>query len=342
MKCKIKPPTAPVETSKVGKVTILTQTATSSNSIIQVGRDYTRYLHLQFESGNWITLLANGAVISLVAYGLISGTQSMVSYALDMGNREPLCSSRVHKLSLALAREVAQVNASMPENERQAILAIPDFQGPKGEQGIQGRQGERGPQGLRGERGLQGPQGLTGPQGVPGSQGPQGEIGPQGPAGSQGDPGLQGEPGSRGLTGPQGEAGPQGLQGPPGSPGEPGLRGEPGLQGPPGEPGPQGPPGPQGISAEQGPQRETGFAEPTTPLTREQPSSGSDILPVILENLPGLIDGLRPRNPPPSDSVSPDSSSQQSSSSQEDSSDSSSNDETQRKPEKGEQKIRLE
>lgn len=228
----------------------IAQEGTASNSLIQVGRDYIRYLQINFEAGNWVPILANVAVLGLIFYGITSVSRSAVTYAENVQNSEELCSPRVQKLALAFSREVALSNAALPEDKRQAILAIPEFQGPKGEkgdrgpQGIPGDIGKVGPVGPPGEAGPQGDKGEKGEKGDTGEQGPKGETGP---AGSRG---LRGEKGERGARGGQGPRGLTGLQGPKG---EKGDRGSTGSRGPQGLPGIQGPVGPRGSRGSRGP-----------------------------------------------------------------------------------------
>lgn len=214
---------------RVSKVKVFTQTADAKDSIVQVGRDYSRYLYLQFESGNWIALIANGAMIGLAIYGLMAGTHSMVQHAAELNSQPLYCSPRIIRLHLALARETARMNVSMPENQQQALLAIPDFRGPAGPQGEQGPKGESGPQGPPGETGPQGSPGEAGPQGPPGTAGLPGPVGPVGPRGQQG---LTGSPGPIGFQGPAGVSGSVGPQGLPGTSGPQGPQGPPGNSGP--------------------------------------------------------------------------------------------------------------
>lgn len=89
----------------------------------------------------------------------------------------------------------------------EAMQAVVDLQGPKGE---------------KGDTGLQGPRGLTGPQGPKGDTGSTGAQGPVGPKGATGATGAKGD---------KGDIGPQGVQGPKGNPGATGPQGPPGKDG---------------------------------------------------------------------------------------------------------------
>ena len=138
------------------------QQGTAGNSLVQVGRDYIRYLQVNFEAGNWIPIFANIAILGLIFYGITSATRSAITYAENVQNSEGLCSARVQKLALAFSREVAKNNVALPEEHRLAILAIPEFQGPQGEPGARGEQG------------------------IPGKTGKIGPVGPEGKVGQQG------------------------------------------------------------------------------------------------------------------------------------------------------------
>ena len=228
----------------------------SANKLVQVGRDYIRYISVNLDSGNWGVLVINTIVALLVMMGL--GTAARATY--DTGQtvmaetgiiedpNDHLCTPELAMLNLQIARYVADLEARGQLNS--AIVAdLPELealQGPPGPVGPQGEPGPVGTQGTQGERGPQGERGETGEQGIQGEKGDQGERGEQGPAGPQGESGPQGEkgePGTQGPVGPQGELGPQGQKGEPGLPGEQGLTGAQGLTGERGETGEQGPPG---------------------------------------------------------------------------------------------------
>lgn len=246
-------------TSELMDEQVTMQEGIASNSLVQVGRDYIRYLQINFEAGNWIPIFVNAAFLGLIFYGITSATRSAITYAEDVQTSEGLCSPRVQKLALAFSREVARNNAALPEEQRLAILAIPEFQGPqgnpgaRGEQGIpgkpgktgpvgpegkagpQGEQGEKGERGEKGEKGIPGTKGEKGAVGSRGPQGMQGEKGTRGAVGPQGAQGVRGEKGARGATGPRGAQGIQGVRGPVGSRGPRGQRGEKGDRGIPGQ-----------------------------------------------------------------------------------------------------------
>ena len=212
--------------SKVSIEPAIVQEGKASNSLIQVGRDYIRYLQINFEGGNWTPILVNVACLGLIFYGLASATRSAVSYATNLQETEGLCSPRMQKLALAFSREVALNNAELPADQRQSILDISDFQGP------QGKQGECGLQGIKGDVGLQGNLGSPGEKGDRGLQGSQGLKGEKGDHGLQGIPWIQGFQGDRGLTGPQGRTGARGACGPQGARGRQGDRGPQALRQP--------------------------------------------------------------------------------------------------------------
>ena len=150
----------------------------------------------------------------------------------------------------------------------EAMQAVVDLQGPKGEKGDTGLQGPRGltgPQGPKGDTGATGAQGPVGPKGATGAtgaKGDKGDIGPQGLQGPKGNPGangftwrpsvdasgnltwtnngnttvptttnIKGPKGDTGLTGAQGPAGPKGATGPKGNTGATGPQGPPGKDG---------------------------------------------------------------------------------------------------------------
>ena len=150
----------------------------------------------------------------------------------------------------------------------EAMQAVVDLQGPKGEKGDTGLQGPRGltgPQGPKGDTGSTGAQGPVGPKGATGAtgaKGDKGDIGPQGVQGPKGNPGangftwrpsvdasgnltwtnngnttapttinIKGPKGDTGLTGPQGPVGPKGATGPKGNTGATGPQGPPGKDG---------------------------------------------------------------------------------------------------------------
>lgn len=149
----------------------------------------------------------------------------------------------------------------------EAMQAVVDLQGPKGDKGEQGPQGIPG---AKGDTGTQGPRGIQGEQGPIGLMGPQGVIGPNGATftptvSNEGviswnnDKGLanpvsiniKGPKGDQGIQGPQGPKGEQGLIGPQGIHGIQGLKGEKGdtgLMGPQGAKGDKGDTGTQGTN----------------------------------------------------------------------------------------------
>ncbi len=49
------------------------QAAQAGKNLIQVGRDYVRYIVFQFDSGNWGAAAANLGVLLLIAGGLVNG-----------------------------------------------------------------------------------------------------------------------------------------------------------------------------------------------------------------------------------------------------------------------------
>lgn len=234
----------------------------SANKLVQVGRDYIRYISVNLDAGNWGVLVINTIVALLVMMGLgtaaratyETGEAIMVETGMIENPHDRLCTPELAMLNLQIARYVADLDARGQLNP--AIVAdLPELealQGPPGPAGPQGLQGLLGPQGVQGERGPQGERGLTGEQGPQGEKGDKGDRGERGPAGPQGDPGPQGEKGERGAQGEPGERGPQGEPGPQGEKGEPGIQGEPGERGAQGERGATGEQGPPGADGSPG------------------------------------------------------------------------------------------
>ena len=137
----------------------------------------------------------------------------------------------------------------------EAMQAVIDLQGPKGEKGDTGLQGPRGltgPQGPKGDTGLTGPQGPTGPKGATGATG---ATGPKGNPGTNGftwrpsidssgnltwvNSGSTAIPTTVNIKGPKGDIGQTGPKGETGATGPKGNTGAIGPQGPPGKDGTQ-------------------------------------------------------------------------------------------------------
>ncbi len=190
------------------------QVGSAGKNLIQVGRDYVRYLKLNIDSGNISVVVLNGIVILLIILGTISAAKSVTNVAQSFRSKNDnpvklppdlskVCTPEMARLNLQIARQVADLeNQGVITSE--LISKLPSLEELKGEPGPQGIQGEIGPQGLKGEIGPQGLKGEIGPQGL------KGEPGPQGLKGEPGPQGLKGEPGPQGL---KGEIGPQGLKG---------------------------------------------------------------------------------------------------------------------------------
>ena len=85
------------------KSSVIIQKSGASNSVVQVGRDYVRYLQLHLSAGDWGTILVNVAFLGLALYGLASGARSVATYALDMKDAEGICSARMQRLALAFS-----------------------------------------------------------------------------------------------------------------------------------------------------------------------------------------------------------------------------------------------
>jgi hypothetical protein len=131
----------------------------------------------------------------------------------------------------------------------EAMQAVVDLQGPKGDTGAKGEQGIQGAQGVKGNTGAQGPKGDIGAKGATGAKGDPGNsleftwngtqlgVRVQGTAtytyvdlkGAKGDKGIQGIQGSRGDIGPQGLKGDKGDAGAQGPKGDIGAKGDPGT-----------------------------------------------------------------------------------------------------------------
>lgn len=156
------------------------QVAYAGKNLIQVGRDYVRYISFNFETGNWGAAIANLLILSLIAYGLLNGLLSGVAVATRLVFPEAIEPLPVDGCAI-VNQKLDEVSSRIERMETriQTIKGIP------GAPGALGAQGERGEQGLPGERG--GP----GERGLPGEPGEQGE---------QGLPGERGEPGAPGET----------------------------------------------------------------------------------------------------------------------------------------------
>lgn len=178
------------------------QVAYAGKNLVQVGRDYVRYINFNFKSGNWGVAIANLFILALIIYGLAEGIVGTATFAsslmIEPGDPESFCRSATQELD--------QLGSTLNRMEQRvnSLSAVPGPVGPPGEAGVQGIPGATG------SLGPQGAVGPPGPQGEPGVPGAQGEIGPIGP------PGPIGVPGAQGFQGPEGPQGPQGLQGPEG------------------------------------------------------------------------------------------------------------------------------
>lgn len=62
------------------------QNANAGKNLIQVGRDYLKYLQINISAGNWIIVIANLIVISLTAYGLYNGSRSIITHLTSESN----------------------------------------------------------------------------------------------------------------------------------------------------------------------------------------------------------------------------------------------------------------
>jgi serine/threonine-protein kinase len=56
----------------------ISQTGSAGKNLIQVGRDYIRYIRLNIAAGNWVIVIFNFIIIAVVVYGLGKGTESVV------------------------------------------------------------------------------------------------------------------------------------------------------------------------------------------------------------------------------------------------------------------------
>ena len=141
---------------------VAVQIGFSNRDLIQVGRDYIRYIKFNVESGNVGVVLVNALVVLAILFGISGG----VAYAFNT---------------------TKQMVGLSPREEPGPI---PGPAGPQGEPGAPGAAGPVGPQGPRGEAGSPG---VQGDRGIPGTAG---EPGISGATGPQGEIGLQGERGS--------------------------------------------------------------------------------------------------------------------------------------------------
>ena len=162
---------------------INTQNANAGRDLIQIGRDYVRYLQLQIDSGNISVVIVNGIVIVLVILGTISTAKAVTNQSKNIYNRilgnkptfdkiEDLCTPEITRLNLQIAREIAQLekNGEMSSQLILYLQTMEEFKGEPGEKGEKGDKGEQGPRGPQGEQGPRGPQGEQGPSS--GGQGP--------------------------------------------------------------------------------------------------------------------------------------------------------------------------
>ncbi|MEO0541310.1 MAG: hypothetical protein AAFZ80_10660, partial [Cyanobacteria bacterium P01_A01_bin.105] len=161
---------------------IAVQVGVAHRDLIQVGRDYVRYIKLNVESGNVGVVVVNALVVLAILFGLSGG----VAYAV----------TNVMKYMPMIGNDDASGTAQPPD------LPVSNPPGPPGPRGEPGRAGQAGAQGEVGPPGEAGAAGAAGPQGQPGL------IGETGPIGPPGEQGAAGEPGQPGLPGEQGEQGP--------------------------------------------------------------------------------------------------------------------------------------
>ncbi len=183
----------------------------AGKDLIQVGRDYIKYITYNWNAGNWGVAIANLLILVLIFYGLINGIWRGVAIAKNLasGDNSPALGTLPTEDEDSCAVVLSGLESV---TQRLEILNTTLLE-------VEGIPGPQGPQGEPGPIGDTGPAGPAGPQGEPG---PIGDTGPQGPAGPQGEPGPIGDTGPRGLQGPRGEPGP-GPAGPQGSQGEPGT-----------------------------------------------------------------------------------------------------------------------
>jgi hypothetical protein len=166
------------------------QVAIAGKNLIQVGRDYIRYISFNLNSGNWGVAIANLAVLGLIFFGLINGLWRGATLAADLINpsqdapEDPGIgiNPEIDTCAIAVQGMVEEMGVLTQRFEQldqqiQTIEGIPGPPGPPGEPGPVGPPGESGPPGEPG------PVGATGPPGLPGEPGPQGPQGPQGPPG---------------------------------------------------------------------------------------------------------------------------------------------------------------
>ncbi|NJN88758.1 MAG: collagen-like protein [Leptolyngbyaceae cyanobacterium SL_7_1] len=116
--------------------------------LIQVGRDYIRYISFNFETGNWGVAIANLLILSLIAYGLVNGLLSGASAVAERIAPEPIpplpgddcvvVNETLEKLDSKIDRIDSRVRS---------IRVIPGPQGERGEPGLRGIPGEQGDQG---------------------------------------------------------------------------------------------------------------------------------------------------------------------------------------------------
>ena len=107
---------------------VVSQQSAQGKKLTQVGRDYIRYLQLSVNSGNWITVLMNVAILAFIGHGVTNSVYSFVSLVTEMRAENTLCSAAVNKQMIELAEAVARTNGFLSETDKQAIYAVSSAQ----------------------------------------------------------------------------------------------------------------------------------------------------------------------------------------------------------------------
>ncbi|MEO0536702.1 MAG: hypothetical protein AAF215_22840 [Cyanobacteria bacterium P01_A01_bin.123] len=104
--------------------TIISQDGTAQKKLVQVGRDYVRYLQIQLSSGNWKMILANFLALALVGHGITNSIHSFLLASIKIQVGSQLCSAEINRLSLEIAQAVARESEALSDEEVKTINAI--------------------------------------------------------------------------------------------------------------------------------------------------------------------------------------------------------------------------
>ena len=157
------------------------QDGQAGRDLIQIGRDYMKYITYNIHSENWGVVFANFLVIFLIVFGLTNGLASgAIAVARLAQGRSPAVGS-----CTAVNNEVKKLQGKIDSLQTEVTKSA-------------GMVGQKGPTGDPGLRGVPGIAGVPGPKGAVGDKGSKGDPGDPGPIGAQGpvgDKGPVGDPG---------------------------------------------------------------------------------------------------------------------------------------------------